>query len=292
MRRGCAVAVAAVGMLLAAAPLSAQAWQTLTAQRQRQRLDSLAVRVHYGVGKLTLAAAAQPLLYDLRWRYDADAFRPTHRYDATTHTLTVGAVGGDESLFSLGRHRARSNHDAELSNELSLGVARGVPLDLTLRLGAAEANVDLSGLWLSRLRVETGASDAHVSFGTPNPTPMRSLDFKLGAASVTAVKLGNAHAERIHVTTGVGGADLDLGGAWATNASLRLDVVMGGVTLRVPRDVGVQLRTTKILADVDAPRMIQREGASVSDNWENAAHKLTIDANVTLGHVELVWLEQ
>jgi hypothetical protein len=292
MKWACAVAAAAVGMLLAAPPLSAQTWQTLTAKRQRERLDSLAVRVQYGVGKLTLAAATQPLLYDLRWRYDADEFRPTHRYDAVTHTLTVGDVGGEEGSVSLGRHRARRKHDAELSNELSLGVARGVPLDLTLRLGAAKANVDLSDLWLSRLRVETGASDVHFGFATPNPGTMRSLDLKLGAASVTAVRLGNAHSGRIHVTTGVGGADLDFGGTWATDASLQLDVVLSGVTLRVPRDVGVQLRTTKILAGVDAPRMVQRESAYVSDNWERAAHRLTIDANVTLGHVELVWLEQ
>jgi hypothetical protein len=291
MRRPCAVAVAAVGMLLAA-PLSAQTWRTLTAQRQRERLDSMAVRVNYGVGKLTLAATTQPLLYDLRWRYDADAFRPTHRYDAATHTLIVGAEGRHGTFVSFRRHRTRTDRDEELSNELALDLASGVPLDLTLRLGAAEAKVDLSNLSLSRLRVHAGASNTRLSFGTPNPRPMQSVDLKLGAASVTVSNLGNAHAGQFHVAAGAASADIDLGGAWTSDASMRLDVALGGVTLRIPRDVGVQLRATKILADVSAPRMIQREGAYVSENWDQAAHKLTIDAKVTLGHIELVWQER
>jgi hypothetical protein len=72
-------------------PLAAQPWRAVSAARQAHSADStLRVRVDYGVGRLRLAQAAPPLLYDLRLRYDEERFRPTHAFDASTKTLTVG----------------------------------------------------------------------------------------------------------------------------------------------------------------------------------------------------------
>jgi hypothetical protein len=291
VRNGYAAFLALTALLLAT-PLSAQRWQTLSAQRQRQDTDSLSVRLRHGAGRLTVAAAPASLLYDIHWRYDADRFRPRRRYDAATHTLTIDADSGSEGFFSLRRHHVRIGGTGKPASELSLGLARATSLNLTLRFGAADANIDLNDLSVSRLQVETAASDTRLSFGTPNPQPMRALDIKVTAATLSALRLGNAHVSQVNVTTVVGDADLDLSGAWAGDMALKLDIVTGGATVRVPRTVGVQVRASKFLAGLDASRMTERDGAYFSDNWERSTHKLTIDASATLAGIELVWLEQ
>ena len=59
-------------------------------------------------------------------------------------------------------------------------VSSVAPLDLDLQLGAAEARLNVGGLAVSRMRVETGAADARLNFSEPNKTEMRRLDIQLG----------------------------------------------------------------------------------------------------------------
>lgn len=284
----CALAVA---VLAGAPPLAAQSWRTLTARKQRSGTDSLRVRVKYGAGTLTLGAAPAGLLYDVRMRYDADRFRPARRWDGATRTLVVGADSATSRMFSLDPHgmHLSGRPDSEGASTLTLGLAAGVPLDLALELGAAEARVDLSGLTVARLRAETAATDSKLTFGSPNPAAIPELDISSAAAGLTVRQLGNARAARVRVTTTVGGADLDLSGAWTGETTLDLHLVLGGATVRVPRDVGVQVHLSKVLGDFTPTGLTQRDGVWYSANWATATRKLIIDADVVLGGVRMVW---
>jgi hypothetical protein len=286
-----AVVVAALfTAAIAATPASAQSWRTLRAQHQRRSSDTLHVRVAYGAGKLAVDTAPSGMLFDVRMRYDASQFRPEQRYDSTTRTLRVGADSATMRLFSLNpRHVRFSSGDVARASDLVLGLPRGVPLDLDLDFGAADARLDLSGLWVDRLRLESGASETTVTFGTPNPRPMRELRVETGLAGVTLRQLGNANARSIVVGTSIGGADLDFSGAWTGDVSLDLHVVLGGTTLRVPRDVGVVLRLAKRFGGLDAEGFTERGGAYYSANYEHAARHLSVDGGATLGGVEIVW---
>ena len=165
---------AALALLGALAPAArAQSWRTLTAHRALGRDDSLRVVVRYGLGALKLRAAESATLYDISIRYDADRFRPERRYDATTHTLTVGADSATIELFSLRpRTLAGDSHNNAKGGEMTLALARGIPLDLTVKFGVGEAELDLGDLWISHLRVEAALGGATITFRTPNSRPM------------------------------------------------------------------------------------------------------------------------
>ncbi|HEU4640995.1 MAG TPA: LiaF domain-containing protein, partial [Gemmatimonadaceae bacterium] len=174
---------------------------------------------------------------------------------------------------------------------LTLGLAPGVPLDLALELGAAEARVDLTGLTVAKLRAVAAAADSRLIFGSPNPTPLAELEITSTAAGVAVQQLGNARAAHVRVTTTVGSADLDLSGAWSGETALNLRLVLGSATVRVPRDVGVQVRVSKVLGNFDTAGLTERDGAWYSSNWGTARRKLTIDAEVVLGGVTLARAE-
>lgn len=286
------LAVLALAFVAAHAPVAhSQVWRTVTASRQRGSADSLRLHVYFGAGTFAIVPATEPLLYTLDLRFDAGRVRPMHHYDAATNTLTIRSDSAIGHPFSLDLKRTGFNFsgpgDDRNGTDLSLGLARGVPLDLSLTLGACDATLDLSNLSVRRLHLETGASQTTMTFSAPNPVAMTSMQLDIGAAGLTVNALGNAHAANVQVSAGVGGADLDLGGTWTGTMHLVLSAALGGITLRVPQDVGIEARVAKTLGSLDAADLTERDGVYHSANWASATRKIVIDATATLAGLEI-----
>ena len=279
-----------LGPLLSSSVAAQQEWRTVTAQRQRQPVDTLHVRMLYGAGKLQLGAAPDSLLYDLRERFDAVRTRETHRYDAATRTLTVGSDSAVTRMFSL-RKRAlhTSGDESGQGSDLAVGLATGIPLDLDLELGATESTIDLSRLSVSRLELNVAASAASVTFGTVNPVEMRELDLRTAAAGVDVRQLGNARAQVVHVNTGVGSVTLDLSGDWTGRMTLDVHPVLGQVTIRVPADVGVESHLTKLIGNVDQAGFTRKDGVAYSANFSSAKRTIVLNGAATLASVAIQW---
>ena len=230
-------------------------------------------------GTLHVSPAEDAKLYDYSMRYDAARYDVEGRFDSTSHTLALRLEGG--------RRRFAWTGDEDEHARLSLGVARDVPLDLSLRLGAAEADLDLGGVAVDELNVESAASSTALRFASPNPRRMRSLSFDVGAASIEASGVGNANVEHVDVDCGAGALTLDFAGAWAADVDARLRVRLGAVTLRVPRDVGVRARVDMTVGSFDHGDFVERDGVHYSANWESARRRLTIDASMLVGALDI-----
>jgi hypothetical protein len=131
----------------------ARNWRTLTATRARGTTDSLHVVVRYDAGNVSIVAAAAPLLYDAKARFDASQQRLSRSYDATSRTLRIGL--DSSTMQRAARHSSRAR---DREGYLDLGLASGIPLDLDLDLGTTRAKVDLSSLWVSTMRVSSGTT--------------------------------------------------------------------------------------------------------------------------------------
>jgi len=270
-----ALAALAAGLALVAPTADAQSFRTLDVSRQLHDTSNLSVRVAYGAGKLGLRAAPPTLLYEMQLRYDPERSEPLYVYDASARTLRVGVR----------RHGPRLDVDEKSVGDLRVDLSRSVPLDLTLELGAVEADLDLTGLRIGRLKVESDASDARIRFDTVNAVPMQSLDIQVGAASLRAERLGNANSRDVRVKAGVGSVDLDFGGQWTGEIDLAVEVTLGAVTIRAPRDVGVSVEMDKFLASFDRSGLTKEGNAYVSENWGTARRKLRIKSETVFGRL-------
>jgi len=280
----------AIGVLpLSAAALPAQQWRTLEASRSLASTgghDTLRVRLAYVVGNLALGAADDGLLYDLTVRYDADERRVKYAYDPSARLLTVGDDSGFAKTFAI-RHDEDDSGRNGPSPSLALRVARGVPLDLSLRFSAADAALDLSGLDVRRLSVEATASGGRLAFGTPNSTRIPNAELRATAAGLEVAQLGNARVDTLRANATLGHIELDLGGNWTGRTALDLDAVLGVITVRVPGDVGVKVDASTTLGTVETPGFTARDGAWYSDNWANAKRSVTIGGRAVLGRLEV-----
>lgn len=267
---------------LAAIPAAgaAQDWRTTTMMRQRGGEDALAVDLEYGAGSLTVQPGDDNALYRANLRYDAERFQPITDY--RPGRLRIG----------MDSHEGLNLRDHDTSRaRLDLSLARGVPLDLDFSFGAAEADVELGGLTIQKLKVSTGASRTNLRFSRPNPSGMETLEFEVGAAEFEATGLGSAHARELKLEGGVADVTLGFDGEWTGDAHLEVEMGLGSLTLRVPRDVGLRIRKDTFLASIDAPRMSKDGDVYVSDNWGQAEHKLSVEVDAAFGSISVDWID-
>jgi hypothetical protein len=273
--------VVAMGIPLVAARAQGDPqWRSLDVSRQLRDSVPQRIKVQYGAGRVDVRGTDAALLYGMHLRYDELRAAPLHRYDAEQHSTVLGLEPRTVNA------RVTSGPRTE-SGELRLLVPRTVPLDLDLEFGGAEAMLELGGLSLQSLRLECGATDATLGFTTPNRTHMRELNVDVGAASFTALHLGNANADQIRVRGGMGAIDLDFSGTWQRDLTVLTRVGIGKTTLRVPDDVGVRLEIQRVAAGFDHEGMVKRDDAWYSRNWDTATRKLRIRAETVFGALEL-----
>jgi hypothetical protein len=118
---------------------------------------------------------------------------------------------------------------------------------------------------------------------------VRDLFIDAGVGSITIHQLGNARAQRATIASTVGSVDLDLGGEWSGDVPLTLRVALASATLRVPRDVGVAMRMSSRIAEVDSDGFTQRDGILYSAGYEQAKRHVLLDGSATLASVDIVW---
>jgi hypothetical protein len=270
-------AFALVCTFACASPAAAQEWRTITQSRQAAGEDLLRVDVEYGAGRFIVSPGVTSLLYHAKLRYDADVFRPTTSY--TDGRLKLGFEGGGLK----GRNFK--------AGQLDLQLGTSVPLDLELKFGAVEADVELGGLRIREANIATGASKTSLRVSQPNPEVCRSLRLEVGAAQFGATGLGNLNAERLTLTGGVGEVTLDFTGRWRTNLTADINMGLGSLTLRVPHGLGVRVRKSGLLAGFDSQGLIKRGDVYFSQDWENAEHRLTLNIDASLGSIRLAWVE-
>ncbi len=261
----------------AVSAVQAQDWRTITTARRFGGEELLRVNVEYGAGRLTIAPGAENSLYRATLRYDGRVFRPLNRYE--NGTLHVGIDGGSIKGTNLKAGR------------LDLALGPNVPLDLDLKFGAAEADVELGGLRVRAIKIQTGASETKVRVSHPNSETCSTASFEVGAARFQASGLGNLNCEDIRLSGGVGEVVLDFTGEWRNNASADVDMGLGSLTLRMPRGLGVSVRKSGVLATFDSQGLIRRGNVYYSENYENAEHRLTVTIDAALGAIKMQWVD-
>lgn len=273
-------------MVVAAAAVpsaaEAQTWRNLTSSRQLWDTQPLAVQINYGAGELTVApTVADGLLYRMEMRYDEDRVAPVAEFDTASRQLNLG----------LRKREDRGGRGDFSDARADIHLTDQAPIDLSLRFGAGKATIDLSGLRIERLHVETGASETQMKVSSANPIRAKNVEMKAGAAEFRVEGLGNLRAERIMFQGGVGSTTLDFSGAWERDATARVQMGMGSVVLRFPRSLAVQINRNALLTSFDAAGFSRRDGAFYSDNWDAAEQRLTLDLDAAFGSVSVEWID-
>lgn len=276
--------LALLALLLApGAPLAAQALKHYTASRQFHGEVHLVATVEFAGGTLHVGAGDPGELYALRLAYDPTRAQPVNRWDAAQAAVTLGLTGRDAGAMGVGGSGAAQTAEVTFSPQADL--------DLTLQTGASESRADFGGLRLASLVVETGASRTEVDFSRPNAMRCREAAFRAGAAQLTVQRLGDARCDRVSFEGGAGSAALDYSGAWSGTTTLSAKLAVGGLTLRIPRSVGVTLTTERFLSTFEPAGFTRQGNRYTSTNRGTATRFLDVTLNASLGGVTIEWVD-
>ncbi len=286
MRSKASIATAITLALLAGsvATAEAQSWKTINKSRKLRSQEFLDVRIEYAVGRFEVRQGSDNQLYRLDSRYDEDVFNLTTSYlESDRRGRLVIDIDGRNDLDDL-------DYDHE-AGHLRLDLTGETPLSLSMKFGAAEANLDLGGLRLQNLLLETGASDTHVTFSEPNKETAEYCTFKAGAASFKVDDLGNSGCQNISVSGGVGKLALDFSGKWKNDAEADINVGLGTIEISVPAELGVRIDKSTFLMSFKAPGFEKQDGGVwVSRNWDTAKHHLTVSVSGAFGGITVARL--
>jgi hypothetical protein len=275
------VKVFALAALLAT-PVAAQQMRNYEYARPQAGERRLHAVIEFAAGRLDLRPAGPGRLYGLSLSYDADRFRPIGRYDAEAGQVNLGVEG-------IGGGGIRVDRKKALPQDAMIELPTGVELTLDASIGAAESTLELGGLRLSALDLKTGASRTTINFASRTTGACRTASVTSGAGELTINSAGNSGCRSWRLDGGVGAVYFDLDGAWPADARVTLNMALGGVTLAVPRDLGVRVRMSGFLSGFDAKGFDKEGKTFTSANYGSAKRHIEIEVSSALGGVEVIW---
>ena len=285
-RLGLAAFVASLAGVAAAlsVPAGAQTWRTVDASRQVRDTNAVSVHVEYAAGRLDLKPATGSVLYHANVRYDAERTEPVARFDSATHVLSLGVhLRGMHLTNTDDQHRAGSMH-AELSGR--------VPMDLSLELGAVEADLQLGGLRLTDLSLRGGAADVTARFDQPNREQLRTMTLQVGAAQMKLLDVANSRVSRINAEVGAGTLTIDLGGVLSRDVDITATLAIGGLTLNVSPDDGVFVDERSFLGGFEKDGFVKKGDGWYSTNYDAASRHVRVHLHAFMGGLTLTRVQK
>ena len=166
------------------------------------------------------------------------------------------------------------------------------PYSLDLVYGLGNANVDLSGLAITKLKINTGSADVNVSYasGLENQVVMDTFFVKVDVGSLNVRQLSLSKSKVVLVDVGFGNMYLDFSNKPLVNNHVKGSVGAGNLVVLLPsEDIPVLVKVNESwLCSVSLSRSLQRIGDNIFANEayeKDPANALTFDLDVSLGKI-------
>jgi hypothetical protein len=205
-------------------------------------------------------------------RYNVPDWKPATTSSAGSFSLDQGQANTD----------GFPSDDVVNQWNIKLGNA---PMNLVVKAGAYKGDFDLSGVPLTNLEINDGASDSNVVFSSLNPSEMDTFSYRSGAAQVKLSGLANANFRNLDFTGGAGDYTLDFSGELQRDATVSVDAGVGSVKIIVPANTAANVVVTNGVGNVDVSGTWASSNNGYSTN--GSGKTLTIMVKLGVGSLEL-----
>lgn len=167
------------------------------------------------------------------------------------------------------------------------------PYSLELNYGVGNATIDLSGLAIETLKINTGSADVNIAYhsGLENLVEMDTFLVKVDMGSVTAKNLSLARPKVVVANVGFGNVMLDLSTAPQVANHVKGSVGAGNLVILLPSDDAVPVMVKVKDSWLCSIKLTPELKVTGSNTYANAAYAknpknaLTFDLDVSLGNI-------
>lgn len=282
-----------VAILIAASAATAQ---TILRDVKRTNEKSVTVRLSSSFGSVNVSRGDDDHIVKVFYRKKNDEQIPELDLNYSVRN-SVGVLDiemhPENSKYTRSKTGEVSVHVNDLDikpNEWYISLTDEVPVELEAELGAGKSNFDLTGLHLTGLSIETGASKSALSFDEKNNGEIDDLRIETGVSKFTAENLNNANFKRLSFESGVGSYYLDFGGELNRTVDVNITVGLGAVTVVIPKHIGVKVRYDDSWLSnfsIDDEFIRKKKGTYESDNYDSAEGRMNVFIESGLGSVRI-----
>jgi len=165
------------------------------------------------------------------------------------------------------------------------------PYSLELSYGLGNANVDLSGLSIQKLKIYTGSADVNISYsGVGNKIDMDTFRVKVDMGSLTARQLNLARSKVVVADVGFGNMFLDFSDKPTVNNHVIGSVGAGNLVIQLPADEVPVIVTINDswLCSLNLSRTLKKIAPNKYANEayaKNSKNALVFDLDVSMGKI-------
>ncbi len=174
--------------------------------------------------------------------------------------------------------------------KLSIWLTDDIPMSLDIELGAGRGDIDLTSLQLEDLKISTGASSVDVQCDKLNPITADEVNIESGVSRFTATDLSNTNFKKLKFSGGVGSYRLDFGGNLQHDATAKIEVGLGSVSVSVPKQIAAKLLYDASFFssfDLDDDFVKTKSGVYETEDAGNNEGRLTLQIEAGLGSVKV-----
>lgn len=246
-------------------------------------VKSAEIRVELGLAEFTLKAGASKTLAQFDAIYDARYTKPSFDYERDGDRAFVLIETKDVKKW---KHKDEDRQEAEYRVYLS----PEPEIDLKCEVGLGDNELDLTGLKMNRVDLESGLAETDIIVAKPNSIRTKEIEIESGLGELNTDHLGNLRFDRLSLEGGLGSSNLDLRG-FEGEGEVVIAVGMGDCTLILPESVGVRLiHEESFMSSVDTRGFVKVDDDRYeSQDYDSKESHLLIELEVGMGSVDIEW---
>jgi len=117
-------------------------------------------------------------------------------------------------------------------------LSKELPMSIHANLGFGQSALDLTGMRLTSLNVETAASKSSIKLLAPNPQQMTTCTINAGLGECRLEGLANLNAQKFVFSGGLGYYQLGFGGKLPRDLDASVSVGLGKCSINIPPECG------------------------------------------------------
>ena len=246
-------------------------------------VKSAEVTVELGLAEFTLKSGDPKTLAQFDAIYDARFTQPSFSVERNGDRAYVLIETRDVKKW---KHKDEDRQEAEYRVYLS----PDPEIDLKCEVGLGDNELDLTGLKINRLNLESGLAETDIIVANPNAIRTKEVSIESGLGELNTDHLGNLKFDRLSLEGGLGSCDLDLRG-FEGDAEVVISVGMGDCNLILPESVGVRLvYEESFMSSVDTRGFMKIDDDRYeSKDYDSKDSHLLIELEVGMGSVDIEW---
>ena len=266
-------------------------YKNLEYQYNIKKYDRLRVYLDCSIGNLVMKPSNNKYIITGNIDYNSTLAKPivklTNKSNISRLDLKIKA---DKIIKSDNKSLVNSLiEDGNDNYKINFEMPTKMSTDMNLNFGLGKVDLDFSGIRIAQLVMNCGLSDVTLINTKSNIINCENIHISTGISDFNSTGLGNFNSTNYSFDVGMGSAEIDMSGSANKNSNLKIDVTVGSLELKLPKNTNIELLIEKnMLSSINVKGLISSgDGKYTSKDIRERWSTMKIEISVGLGSADI-----